>query len=175
MVKTYQLTRDGPFGTSLKVAPITTDEVQNKETCLQVNGTSENKIAVQAILPDVHDFVLAGNFILKIFWIFFYQSIVVYWILGTEQVFGFKCDKFTFEETIGQKKNSYVLWVRYKKSPKYPASRMPIPVRYEMRGFNTLLGSHYDHYYLEYDYYSHEDIPVDVFEVNIGKVYLWFV
>ena len=78
MVKTYQLTRDGPFGTSLKVAPITTDEVQNKETCLQVNGTSENKIAVQAILPDVHDFVLAGNFILKIFWIFFYQSIVVY-------------------------------------------------------------------------------------------------
>lgn len=50
--------------------------------------------------------------------------------------------------------------------PKYPASRMPIPVRYEMRGYNTLLGSHYDHYYLEYDSYNHADIPNEVFEID---------
>lgn len=35
-----------------------------------------------------------------------------------------------------------------------------------MRGFNTLLGSHYDHYYLDYDYYNHDEIPADVFEVD---------
>lgn len=81
---------------------------------------------------------------------------------------GMRCDKFVLEEIINQKKNTYTLWVRYKKSPKYPSSRMPIPVRYEMRGYNTLLGSHYDHYYLDYDYYSHEDIPTDVFEVDAG-------
>ena len=45
---------------------------------------------------------------------------------------------------------------------------MPIPVRYEMRGYNTLLGSHYDHYYLNYDSYSHEDFPNDIFDVKLS-------
>lgn len=81
---------------------------------------------------------------------------------------GIQCDKFRHEELIGQKKNVYTLWVRYKKSPKYPSSRMPIPVRYEMRGYNTLLGSHYDHYYLSYHHYSHEDLPSDIFEVKLS-------
>lgn len=89
-------------------------------------------------------------------------------LLGTEQYIGFKCDKFQLEENIGEKRNVYTLWVRYKKSPKYPSSRMPIPVRYEMRGFNSLLGSHYDHYYLTYDYYDHNDIPNEIFEVDTG-------
>lgn len=79
---------------------------------------------------------------------------------------GQQCDKFVLDEIIGEKRNTYTLWVRYKKSPKYPASRMPIPVRYEMRGFNSLLGSHYDHYYLDYEAYSHEDIPAEVFDVE---------
>lgn len=87
---------------------------------------------------------------------------------GTEDFLGYKCDKFTFEEAFGQKQNKYTLWVRYVKSPKYPASRQPIPVRYEMRGFNSLLGSHYDHYYLDYTSYVHDDIPDDIFEVNQG-------
>lgn len=38
-----------------------------------------------------------------------------------------------------------------------------------MRGYNTLLGSHYDHYHLDYDSYKHDDIPDDVFEVDQGK------
>ncbi|GAB0089449.1 digestive cysteine proteinase 1 [Sergentomyia squamirostris] len=147
MVKTYQLTRDGDFGTSLKIAPVTTDDTLNHVTCLQVNGSSDNAIEVQSVLPNAKDFNL----------------------IGTEEIVGLQCDKFYFEEIIGQKKNTYTLWVRYKKSPKYPASRMPIPVRYEMRGFNTLLGSHYDHYYLEYDHYSHEDIPDEIFEVNLDE------
>uniref|UniRef100_A0A1B0CM99 Secreted protein n=2 Tax=Lutzomyia longipalpis TaxID=7200 RepID=A0A1B0CM99_LUTLO len=147
MVKTYQLTHSGTFGTSLKVAPVTTDDTLNHVTCLQVNGTDDNKIEVQSVLPNAKDFRL----------------------IGTEDVVGLPCDKFYYEEVIGQKKNTYTLWVRYKKSPKYPAARMPIPVRYEMRGFNTLLGSHYDHYYLEYDYYSHEDIPDEIFEVDMDE------
>lgn len=38
-----------------------------------------------------------------------------------------------------------------------------------MRGYNTLLGSHYDHYHLDYDSYKHDDIPDDIFEVDQGK------
>ncbi|XP_055383598.1 digestive cysteine proteinase 1 [Condylostylus longicornis] len=144
MVKTYQLAHFEAYGTSLKLAPVSTDSELNKETCLQVNGTSENKVDIQAILPDAKDFKL----------------------LGTEQCNGVPCDKFGLEQTFGQKKNIYSLWVKYRKSPKYPGSRQPIPVRYEMKGYNTLLGSHYDHYYLEYNDYSHEDIPNEVFEID---------
>lgn len=62
MVKTYQLTSEGAFGTSLKIAPITTDDQMNKETCLQVNGTEEMKIDVQGVLPNVKNFTLVGKF-----------------------------------------------------------------------------------------------------------------
>lgn len=85
---------------------------------------------------------------------------------GSEELLGWKCDRFELEETIGGKSNRYVLWVRYVKSPKYPAARQPIPVRYEMRGFNSLLGSHYDHYFLDYNSYVHDVIPDDIFEVD---------
>lgn len=143
------MSREGEYGTSLKIAPVTTDDVPNKITCLQVNGTSDNAIRPQSILPDCHEFQL----------------------VGTETLLGWKCDRFVLEEAFGQKKNKYTIWVRYVKSPKYPASRQPIPVRYEMRGFNSLLGSHYDHYYLDYNSYVHDDIPDDVFEVNQGKFF----
>lgn len=147
MVKTYQLTRRGQYGTSLKVAPVTTESDLNKVTCLQVNGSESNAIEVQSVLPDPKDFQLAG----------------------TEQMNGESVDKFTFEETIGQKTNRYTLFVKYRPSPKYPSSRMPIPVRYEMRGFNNVFGSHYDHYYMEYSDYSHEDIPESVFQVETDE------
>lgn len=152
MVKTYQLSHRGQFGSSLKVAPVTNEEIANKVTCLEVNGTADQKVGIQSILPDAKEFILAG----------------------TEEIAGVSCDKFVFEETINNKKNRYSLWVRYRKSPKYPSSRQPIPVRYEMRGFNSLLGSHYDHYYLEYKGYTHDDIPDDVFEVDTTEPCIGF-
>ena len=33
-------------------------------------------------------------------------------------------------------------------------NNVAVPVFYEMKGFNTLLGSHYDHYYLEYENFN---------------------
>jgi hypothetical protein len=38
-----------------------------------------------------------------------------------------------------------------------------------MKGYNSLLGSHYDHYYLEYDDYDVDDIDPSVFNINSGK------
>ena len=52
MVKTFQLAHKGQYGASIKIAPITTETVSNKETCLQVNGTNDSKIQPQSILPD---------------------------------------------------------------------------------------------------------------------------
>ena len=52
MVKTFQLSNEGSYGSSIKVAPVTTETKENDEVCLQVNGTSDMKIQPQTIIPD---------------------------------------------------------------------------------------------------------------------------
>lgn len=57
---------------------------------------------------------------------------------------------------VGHKKNMYTLWVTRAES-KYGA---PVtPVHYEMKGYNTLLGSHYDKYIVEYKEFSPQVDP----------------
>ena len=43
------------------------------------------------------------------------------------------------------------MWVKWAGSKLDPSLRIAIPVHYEMKGFNNLLGSHYDHYYVTYE------------------------
>jgi C1A family cysteine protease len=143
MVKTYQLSKLGEFGSSLKVAPVTTEKVQNLDSCLQVNGSSEYRIEPQSILPDLTGFKY----------------------LGEEPVNGLTCEKWRLVDTKGSKVNKYTMWIRYKKSPSIQGLKVPIPVRYEMKGYNSLLGSHFDHYYLEYDWYTIDTPSPDVFRV----------
>lgn len=56
MVKTYQLSKVGEYGTSLKIAPVTTEKVTNEDTCLQVNGSAILSIRPQSILPLLSEF-----------------------------------------------------------------------------------------------------------------------
>lgn len=44
--------------------------------------------------------------------------------------------------------------------------------RYEMKGYNTLLGSHYDHYYIDYDSYDVNSIPKETFTIDSSKCFL---
>ncbi|XP_058801571.1 digestive cysteine proteinase 1 [Phymastichus coffea] len=144
MVKTYQLSTQGPYGSSLKIAPLTTETQLNQDTCLQVNGTSEIKIKPQTIIPDTTGMEC----------------------IGQDMINGVACEKWRLVESFGEKTNKYTLWIRYKKSPTKSQMKEPIPIRYEMRGFNSLLGSHYDHYYLEYDWYSFETPSSEVFQIE---------
>lgn len=52
MVKTFQLAHDGPYGSSIKLSPVTTETESNKETCLKVNGSEELAFTPQTIVPD---------------------------------------------------------------------------------------------------------------------------
>ena len=54
---------------------------------------------------------------------------------------------------IGEKVNKYTIWVRM-------SGDTAVPVHYEMKGFNSLMGSHYDHYFLSYQNFSPEK-PAD--------------
>lgn len=38
-----------------------------------------------------------------------------------------------------------------------------------MKGYNTLLGSHYDHYYIDYDAYDVNSIPETTFVVDASE------
>ncbi|XP_045511993.1 digestive cysteine proteinase 1 [Pieris brassicae] len=144
MVKTYQFEANvfPKFGTSIKIAPITTEHVLNQETCLQVNGTEDSSISIQSVLPDMSDFKYVGS----------------------ETMQDSDTSKWRMVMTVGDKVNKYTMWVKYRKSLR--GDPIPIPVRYEMKGYNTLLGSHYDHYYIDYAEYCVDEIDQNVFEVD---------
>lgn len=146
MVKTYQLSPSAykPHGTSIKIAPVTTEKQLNAETCLQVNGTDDQDVDIQMVLPNMTDFKF----------------------MGSEMVEDGDVSKWQMVQTIGDKINKYTMWVKYKKTLR--GESVPIPVRYEMKGFNSLLGSHYDHYYLTYSDYDLDDIDPDVFNYETG-------
>ena len=122
MDKTYQLKGDGQYGKMLKVIPITDEKVRNQINCFAVPGSKDAPVDVQSILPDLTGFKLRGSDLKN----------------------GHKCQKWQKKEEIGHKLNKYTMWIR--NGPQGEA----VPVHYEMKGFNSLLGSHYDHYFLTY-------------------------
>lgn len=64
-----------------------------------------------------------------------------------------------------QKKNVYTLWVTN-------SSCGVAPVHYEMRGYNSLLGSHYDKYEISYTEFDNS-FPPSVFDVPVNGERGW--
>jgi len=60
---------------------------------------------------------------------------------GTETVQGQECNVWRSVVKEGGKRNVYTLW---------QSVETQLPVRYEMMGYDNLLGSHYDKYYIDY-------------------------
>ncbi|XP_072394536.1 digestive cysteine proteinase 2-like [Diabrotica undecimpunctata] len=137
MVKTYQLGENGN-GVQLKVIPFTTEDVLNQITCFQVNGTEDDSVTSQSILPDLEGFEYRGIDQLG-------NKEVEIWSLKTVQL---------------EKENVYTLWVFRDEHGR------AVPVKYDMKGYNSLLGSHYDHYYVTYHSYRIHKINPSVFEVE---------
>ncbi|KAG8143185.1 hypothetical protein E2320_000454, partial [Naja naja] len=129
-VITYQLSYVKPFGANFKVTPETTETEVNIKECFQINGTSENPITPQSVFPNIKDFQPVQH----------------------EHFNGQNCRVLESVSYWGKKKNTYKLWMT-------DGSRGPLPVHYEMKGFNTLLGSHYDKYEIDYTSYSQSFSP----------------
>ncbi|XP_053254615.1 digestive cysteine proteinase 2-like [Podarcis raffonei] len=137
-VITYQFSFVKPFGASFKVTPETTETEANIKECFQINGTLENPIRPQSVFPNLSEF----------------QTVL------QENYNGQPCTVLESTSYWGKKKNIYRFWVA-------DASPEPVPVHYEMRGFNTLLGSHYDKYEIDYISFSRR-FPSDVFDLPGG-------
>ena len=142
MDKTFQLTKDGKYGRMLKIVPMTDETVFNEMNCFAVSGSKSGPIEVQSILPDLAGFTLKG----------------------TDYYNGEDVQKWQKKEEIGHKVNKYTMYLKV-----FP-DKTAIPVHYEMKGFNTLLGSHYDHYYLEYmDFSPKKPDPAIFKDYDDGK------
>lgn len=68
------------------------------------------------------------------------------------------CDLFQNVTSVGNKKNTYTIWVQ---------KNTNVPVQYEMFGYDSLLGSHYDKYLLTYTNFSNS---VDPAMLNISEI-----
>ncbi|XP_052777162.1 digestive cysteine proteinase 1-like isoform X2 [Mya arenaria] len=134
MVQTMQRADQGQYGVSFKVAPLTTYQVRNTMSCFKVPGIKGMAVDIQIILPDLTGFTKQTT-----------QDIVK----------GQACDMWVKVNQEGHKKNTYTMWV---------ASADQSPVRYEMMGFDSLLGSHFDKYVLDYFQYNKAAIPESVFD-----------
>lgn len=67
---------------------------------------------------------------------------------------------WVYNQTKGYKDNTYTM---------YTALTNPVqPVHYEMLGYDTLLGSHYDKYEVDYADYSDGMPPSDAFDITDG-------
>lgn len=75
--------------------------------------------------------------------------------VGQDLIGSTKTDKWVKAMTHGKKKNTYTMWVD---------SETSAPVRYEMMGYDTLLGSHYDKYYLDYSNFQNKTLNASVFD-----------
>lgn len=63
----------------------------------------------------------------------------------------------------GHKKNTYTMWVNSAQAD------APTPVRYEMMGFDSLIGSHFDKYVLDYFQYDTSPLPEAMFDPPQSK------
>jgi len=140
MVKTFQRADVKKYGTMAKIIPITNEQVTNKIDCFGVDGGEGMQIEAQSMLPDISDFEL----------------------LGEELKSGQNCQKWQKVQKIGEKVNKYTIWVRM-------SGDTAVPVHYEMKGFNSLMGSHYDHYFLSYQNFSPEKPADEVFDLFLSK------
>ncbi|XP_004073923.1 digestive cysteine proteinase 1 [Oryzias latipes] len=136
-VSTYQLASHQEFGVAYKITPETTETESNVMKCFQVNGTKEEAVQPQGTLPDLQGFQF----------------------LRMEYYGGSLCEVWQNVTTVGHKKNTYTLWVA--KSERDGRKGTAVPLHYEMMGYNTLLGSHYDKYLVDYkDFSTHLDPKV---------------
>lgn len=140
MVKTFQLPHVTENGTLIKIVPTTTESYLNRDTCFMTKGGPFNKVVKQLVLPNIELFKF----------------------IGKDTLLGIKCYKFQLKNIVDEKENVLTLWLKSEENNiNYNSNNdsnliieKPIPVRYEVRVYNTFMGSHLDYHYMDYEEYQ---------------------
>ncbi|XP_046857407.1 LOW QUALITY PROTEIN: cathepsin K-like [Xenia sp. Carnegie-2017] len=133
--KTYQRSDLGEFGTSFKVVPMYNERRGNFKGCWYRNGTKSVPIVPQPIIPNIEEFEF----------------------VDIEVLDGIETSKWRHEYKTYDLNNIYTFWVTRSSSPR--------PVKYEMKGYDSLLATHYDYYVLEYISFEQWGSNASVFEL----------
>lgn len=72
---------------------------------------------------------------------------------------GSLCEVWQNVTLVGYKKNIYTLWLTRSERGADGRDELATPLHYEMLGYNTLLGSHYDKYLVDYKEFSTQVDP----------------
>jgi hypothetical protein len=109
MMRTYQISKEGDYGVSKKIAPFTTEEVHNELTCFQVNGNKEDPVEAQGVLPDITNFTVNNsvNVISRQL-----NDLFLLQLIGNEIMNGVTCEKWEYLNNYGDKSNRYTLWLQ---------------------------------------------------------------
>ena len=75
-------------------------------------------------------------------------------------------EKWQKEERIDHKTNKYTMWLYTVTSPYDPSLKTAVPIKFQMKGYNVLLGSHYDHYYVTYLVSTQKLLNQEVYGAN---------
>eukprot|EP00794_Sanderia_malayensis_P004561 gene4561-5158_t len=118
--KSYQRGDEGENGKYYKVVPMYNDKRGNFEGCWTIEGTKYRPIFAQTVIPNMTWFKY----------------------VETEVYTGTLATKWHYEYWAYGMLNSQYVWVTKSKPHR--------PIRYEMKGYDAMLGSYYDHYVLEY-------------------------
>ncbi|XP_039367087.1 digestive cysteine proteinase 1-like [Mauremys reevesii] len=137
-VVTFQYGAERPFGALYKITPETTELELNVRKCFRISGRPGKRVYPQSIFPKLDAFKPVRE----------------------ESYKGQLCTVWQNVSYWGQKKNVYTLWVA-------SSADGPVPVHYEMRGFNSLLGSHYDKYEIDYSNFT-RSYPAKVLDLPSG-------
>uniref|UniRef100_A0A8C3PVL0 Uncharacterized protein n=1 Tax=Chrysolophus pictus TaxID=9089 RepID=A0A8C3PVL0_CHRPC len=138
-VITYQLAGVKPYGMRYKITPETTEKEANVRKCFQLPGSKEDVVKAQSVFPSLDGFKF----------------------LREEYYQGRYCAVWQNITHWEQKKNVYTLWVTN-------SSCGVAPVHYEMHGYNSLLGSHYDKYEISYTDFDNS-FPPSVFDIPVNE------
>jgi len=138
IVQTFTRGDVGKYGSTYKLAYMTTGTnatSYNVRGCFKTDGDVNTTVSPQSVLPDLTNFKQMGDAMLLEG-----KNVTMWYMVDTH---GSKTSKYTM----------------------YLSADDMSPVRYEMYGYDSLLGSHFDKYYVDYSDFSEQVIPEKMFYV----------
>jgi hypothetical protein len=145
LVQTIQRPDLNEGGVSFKFAYMVDQKGDAQRVCFQVNGSQQVPVSSQPLLPDLTPFKKIGSDVCS----------DIFGLIKENTV----CERWEYSVTYGDKSNKYVFWLSR------DSHSNPVPVQYLMKGYDSLLGSHYDKYEVYYKNYKSGAIDPQVFEL----------
>jgi len=135
-------------GVSYKLVYTADQDGNPVRSCFQLNGSFFDPVLPQPLLPDLTGYKLLGS-----------ESCPMYFYTSVNESEA-KCEKWGLMNHIDGKRNKYTMWLQRDENGN------PLPVYYEMEGYNSLFHFHYDKHGVAYRNMRVGSINQKVFEVT---------